>query len=123
MINIKLRTVKEKMNKKILIRKMLKYLFIISCCILIALIAINIVVKSSGERIVAVEESVSLEADCILILGAGVDDFGNPSPMLEDRLNKGIELYQMGAAEKIIMSGDHGREDYDEVNVMKDYAR
>ena len=42
--------------------------------------------------------------------------------MLRDRLEKGIELYKKGIAKKIIMSGDHGRSDYDEVNVMKKYA-
>ena len=61
------------------------------------------------------------KADCILILGAGVKD-GKPKPMLRDRLLTGIELYKSGAAEKIIMSGDHGRADYDEVNVMRAFA-
>ena len=46
----------------------------------------------------------------------------NPSPMLEDRLLKGIELYNEGIAPKIIMSGDHGQKEYDEVNIMKEYA-
>ena len=61
------------------------------------------------------------KADCILILGAGVKD-GKPKPMLRDRLLTGIELYKSGAADKIIMSGDHGRADYDEVNVMRAFA-
>jgi vancomycin permeability regulator SanA len=42
--------------------------------------------------------------------------------MLEDRLRRGVELYKAGAAPKLIMSGDHGRTDYDEVNTMKQYA-
>lgn len=61
------------------------------------------------------------KADCILILGAGVKD-DKPKPMLRDRLLTGIELYKSGAAKKIIMSGDHGRADYDEVNVMRAFA-
>lgn len=61
------------------------------------------------------------KADCILILGAGVKD-SKPKPMLRDRLLIGIELYKSGAAKKIIMSGDHGRADYDEVNVMRAFA-
>ena len=56
-----------------------------------------------------------------MILGAGVKD-GKPKPMLRDRLLTGIELYKSGAAKKIIMSGDHGRADYDEVNVMRSFA-
>jgi vancomycin permeability regulator SanA len=42
--------------------------------------------------------------------------------MLEDRLSTAIELYKNGVADKLIMSGDHGREEYDEVNIMKAYA-
>ncbi|MDE5888757.1 MAG: YdcF family protein [Bacilli bacterium] len=59
--------------------------------------------------------------DCIIILGAGI--WGDkPSPMLEDRLLEGIKLYEEGVAPKIIMSGDHGRKEYDEVNIMKNFA-
>ena len=42
--------------------------------------------------------------------------------MLEERLNRGIEVYKTGCADRILMSGDHGRTEYDEVNVMKDFA-
>ena len=42
--------------------------------------------------------------------------------MLSDRLKRAVELYKAGAAPKIIMSGDHGRSAYDEVNAMKQYA-
>lgn len=33
-----------------------------------------------------------------------------------------MELYEAGAAPKLLMSGDHGREEYDEVNAMKQFA-
>jgi vancomycin permeability regulator SanA len=42
--------------------------------------------------------------------------------MLRDRLLRGIELYELGAAPKSLMSGDHGRTTYDEVNIMKGFA-
>lgn len=77
-------------------------------------------IESTKDLII--DQTSDLEGyDAILILGAGVSG-NSPSPMLEDRLKKGIEVYFQGAASKIIMSGDHSREDYDEVNVMKDYA-
>ena len=81
-----------------------------------------IVVSSAKNRIITADEAAELEnTDCVLVLGAGVRN-GSPTPMLRDRLITGISLYKSGAAPKIIMSGDHGREDYDEVNVMKSYA-
>ena len=60
--------------------------------------------------------------DCILVLGAGIRK-GGPSPMLEDRLLTAIDLYNNGVAPKILVSGDHEYNDYDEVNVMKNYLK
>jgi SanA protein len=59
-------------------------------------------------------------AQAILVLGAGVRD-GAPTPMLEDRLNVALELYRAGRAPKLLLSGDHGQVEYDEVNTMRRY--
>jgi len=59
--------------------------------------------------------------DVILILGARVYGGGVPSNVLQDRLDYGYALYAAGKAGKIIVSGDHGQMNYDEVNAMKDY--
>ena len=81
------------------------------------------VVGSVKDRVLTVEQASALtDVDCILVLGCGVRDDGTPSAMLRDRLIQGITLYKAGAAPKLLMSGDHGRTDYDEVNVMKQYA-
>ena len=60
--------------------------------------------------------------DCILILGAKVFENGSVSAMLADRLDRGIELYFSGVSDKILCSGDHGTDGYDEVNAMKAYC-
>lgn len=67
------------------------------------------------------EQLKAHKADCILILGAGVWEDDKPSPMLKDRLEEGLRLYKEGIAPKILVSGDHGLPNYDEVNVMKSY--
>lgn len=75
----------------------------------------------SNKYIISVDEASSDTYDCVLVLGAGV--WGNsPSHMLEERLNRGVEVYNTGCTDRILMSGDHGREEYDEVNVMKNFA-
>ena len=76
----------------------------------------------TADKIVNETEAAKLDADCILVLGCGVREDGTPSLMLRDRLETGVALYEAGAAPKLLMSGDHGRKDYDEVNLMKDYA-
>ena len=81
----------------------------------------NRVLLSTAERIITVEDAAELDADCILILGAGVNG-DQPSLMLADRLERGLQLYFAGASDKLLMSGDHGRVEYDEVNVMKEQA-
>lgn len=85
---------------------------------------INIIVLLSAQgRIVDIEEAKALGSfDCILVLGAGVWRNNCPSHVLEDRLKIGIEAYCAGVSDKLLMSGDHGRNNYDEVNVMKSFA-
>ena len=79
------------------------------------------VILSTKNKILKDNYSKLEDIDCIVVLGAGI--WGErPSHMLEDRLLTAIDLYNQGIAPKIIMSGDHGRVDYDEVNVMKEFA-
>lgn len=76
--------------------------------------------KSTAEQIISPEDAAALtDVDCILVLGCYVHESGHPSDMLADRLRRGIELYQSGAAPKLLMSGDHGQKDYNEVKAMK----
>jgi len=67
------------------------------------------------------ELSQAPEADAVLVLGARVYQNGSPSPALQDRLDYGYDLYAQGTVKKILVSGDHGTKEYDEVNAMKDY--
>lgn len=89
-----------------------------------AVFGINNMIKGRvAPRIVSFEQAAAMtQVDCILVLGCFVHEDGRPSDMLEDRLRRGIDLYQHGAAQKLLMSGDHGREDYNEVGAMKQYA-
>ena len=75
----------------------------------------------SSRYFMTVEEASNNNFDCVLVLGAGVWGDG-PSHLLEERLNKGVEVYNTGCTNRILMTGDHGREEYDEVNVMKNFA-
>lgn len=105
-------------------KKLLQILFILAAIALVTLYAINSYVVDSTSHLLFSSDTLpeSDNRDCILILGCGVRADGTPSPMLSDRLDEGIKLYKSGAAPKIIVSGDHGKNDYDEVNVMKSYA-
>lgn len=100
-------------------KRVIKYLLIIILIGIIYIFAINayVVIKTKNNII----ETVETKYEAIVVLGCAV--WGNkPSPMLQDRLDTAIKLYEEGAAPKIIMSGDHTRENHDEVNIMKNYA-
>lgn len=109
------------MKKKI--KKIIIIFLIVIITVAIIVLGINAYVKGSTKNQIIRNNDYSnlQDIDCIIVLGAGV--WGeNPSPMLEDRLLEGIKLYENNVAPKIIMTGDHGREEYDEVNVMKKFA-
>ncbi len=78
--------------------------------------------QHTAGRILSEEEARAQGADCILVLGCGVREDGTPSSMLRDRLEAGIALYEAGVSDRLLMSGDHGRKEYDEVNTMKAFA-
>lgn len=111
------------MKKRILIVILVIFMLLAVIGVSIVL-SINAYVKSSSDNyIISPEEAAALEdVDCIIVLGCLVKNNGEPSDMLADRIKRGIELYNQGAAPKIIMSGDHGTVDYDEVNIMKQAA-
>ncbi|NLK28588.1 MAG: DUF218 domain-containing protein [Clostridiales bacterium] len=114
----------KKTKGKIRLIKILLGLLSIGTVGAISLFGINQYVKRAiSRKIITPEEAAKLqEIDCILVLGAGVWNNSRPSFMLEDRLLRGIELYETGVSNRLLMSGDHGRKDYDEVNVMKQFA-
>ena len=102
-------------------RMVIMLILIMIVVLLIVSISLNIyIVLSTKSNIQSIDKLVDKDIDCIIILGAGI--WGErPSYMLEDRLLTGINLYENRISRKIIVSGDHGRVNYDEVNVMKDY--
>lgn len=111
-----------------MMKRKIKFLLVIIMALFAALLlaagAVNMCVVKTAEKYMYSPDEAELlpKADCIIVLGAGLRPDGSPSHMLRDRLDCAIELYSEGVADKIIMSGDHGRTEYDEVNTMKNYA-
>lgn len=105
-------------------KKVLLFLLAVENFFLIIVLCINgYVVLSTKKKILSIDQAAQLQnVDCILVLGCGVHPDGTPSAMLEDRLKQAITLYNSKTAPKLLMSGDHGQESYDEVNTMRKYA-
>lgn len=87
---------------------------------LVLVLLINGLVYYGGRRhFVTLEEAEPAQA--VIVLGAKVYADGRVSPMLGDRLDTALALYRAGKVDKILVSGDHGRVEYDEVNTMRRY--
>ncbi|MBS4750788.1 YdcF family protein [Carnobacteriaceae bacterium zg-ZUI78] len=103
-------------------KKLRKYVMRFILVVFLLTVIMNIYVIYKGNtKIVDNQTAQEFKADAIVVLGAGLQD-GEPGSILQDRLNTAIELYKKGKTKKIIMSGDHSSDFYNEVSAMKLYA-
>jgi SanA protein len=57
-----------------------------------------------------------------IVFGAGLQRDGSPSPVLQDRVKTGAELYFSGKAQILLLTGDNRFIDYNEPGAMRAYA-
>jgi SanA protein len=87
----------------------------------VAVIALNMwVLIDSRDEIYADAQSAP-DRTVAIVLGARVWSSGEPSRPLADRLATALELWENGTVNKILVSGDHSKNDYDEVNAMREW--
>ena len=106
------------MNNK---KKIVLYILLFFCMVIILTLFINIhIINSTKDQIINLNDIKKEDhIDAILVLGCKVNG-NSPSLMLAKRLEKGLDVYNK-LHSKILLSGDHGSNDYDEVDVMSDY--
>lgn len=80
-------------------------------------------VLSTRDRVLTPGDTPPEGVDCILVLGCGVYADGSPTPMLYDRLARGVELYGAGWADVLLLSGDNRSADYNELATMDRVAQ
>lgn len=113
------------MNKKAIsiIKRLVGGFLIFAAVLLIGILLVDWRVESLGRsRVVSLEQLAEMPAfDCVIVPGALVYPNGTPSAMLQDRLDMAITIYEGGCTNRILVSGDHGQEDYNEVGIMRQY--
>lgn len=102
-------------------KKIIKIFLVIIFIIILLLGSVNFLVFLKSKKFVYQDINNIEKKKVALVLGARVYSDGRLSDMLHDRVQSALELYQNGKVEKILLSGDHGRENYDEVSAMRDY--
>ncbi len=85
----------------------------------LAAAGMNANVESIGSTGVRASVPALDPAPVAIVLGAGLRTDGTPSDALADRLTQAVELYRMRKVLKLLLSGDHGADDHDEVNGMR----
>lgn len=101
--------------------KKIKILSLILILLAIGSIALVYAIKKEANRY-CYQNIANLPASYTgIIFGAGIVN-NQPSKYLKDRLDAGIELYKAGKIKRILLSGDNGQDEYDELTVMKQYC-
>lgn len=112
----------KKQNKNIKRIVLISFSSIIALFLLVLAVLNAYVIGYSDDYILAFDSAIELnDIDCIIVLGAGIRPDGTMSAVLEERVRIGAELYISNVSDRILVSGDHSREDYNEVGAMKDY--
>ena len=102
-------------------KKILKYLLITIILWLLVILLINLYVLSFSKDKILQNTSDLEQTKVWLVFWAKVQNNGIPSDILADRLKVSIEAYKNSKIEKIIVSWDNSREEYDEPTSMRDY--
>lgn len=89
--------------------------------VLIFVVIVNVYILNKSSEFIFKDIAAVPSKQVALVLGAKVYANGAMSAVLNDREITALELYRNKKVQKILVSGDHGREDYDEVNTMKDF--
>lgn len=103
--------------------KLINLLIVLTIIIIVGVLSfygIGFYINKYAESYIITGENIPL-ADAVIVLGAYVYNNNKPSPVLEDRLLYAYDLYSKGKVKKILVSGDHGTKEYDEVNVMRNF--
>jgi len=99
----------------------LQYLFYSCLVISLGLIISRLVlIRYSSSRMVNVTEAPQKPVG--IIFGAGLWRDGSPTPVLQDRVQAGAQLYFDGKVQKLLMSGDNSNVDYNEPEAMRQFA-
>lgn len=101
--------------------KALKVMLLLSLLAIFMVIFINLYIHRVSKKALYREVSELPSTYAALVLGAHVSKDGVPSNFLQDRLDMAFHLYNQHKVKRLLLSGDHGTLDYDEVNNMRNY--
>ena len=96
-------------------KKTLYILALIAILIILVVIGCNVVVLKAGEgRMYSDVESIPANRVGVLLGTSPIGRYGNANPFYSYRVNACVALYNAGKIERVLISGDNSRKEYDE---------
>lgn len=78
-------------------------------------------IGNSTEAFIFEEIESIPSSETVIVLGASVFSDGKLSPILQDRVDTALELFNQNKVQQFLLSGDHRTDDYNEVDAMNNY--
>ncbi|GAA4320148.1 ElyC/SanA/YdcF family protein [Pontixanthobacter gangjinensis] len=91
--------------------------------IIFVILGIEATFQRQTQDLIYKEISEIPHSETVIILGASVHADGKLSPILKDRVDTAIKLYENGIVENFLVTGDHRSDDYNEVAAMTNYLQ
>ena len=104
----------------LLVRRYYRLAVIAILALLVCAICIPLMMRSSMAPYMFTTAAQVPPTQVAIVPGASVL-FGKPSPILAERADMAIELYDEGKVSKILVTGDNGELTHDEVNPVRRY--
>ena len=96
-------------------KKTLYILALIAILIILVVIGCNVVVLKAAEgRMYSDVESIPANRVGVLLGTSPIGRYGNANPFYTYRVNACVALYNAGKIERVLISGDNSRKEYDE---------
>jgi len=102
-----------------MLKRVIKYGFYLGILGFLFVMGLNFYIDKTTSKFIFNDVSKISKSYTGLVLGAKVYSDGNLSVILKDRVEAALELYNAKKINRFLLSGDHGRVNYDEVNSMK----
>jgi SanA protein len=117
----RIRNILKRALKSTLFRKLKRATALFFVIFLAIYIFINLIIFIQAKDYLYSNADLIPGSYTALVPGASVYSSGRPSAILADRLDKAIELFEHNKIKRFLLSGDHAKPHYDEVNNMKAY--
>lgn len=96
--------------------RLVVYAFLAALAVGLFVLISNAKVLFASRDLVVNDLSGLRPAPAVIVLGAGVYGDDSLTPVFKERVDMAVAVYQAGLAEKILVSGDNGTYNYNEVS-------